>query len=294
MLHPFKLLKFVVTLGFMKSLNKCNKLLFGSIWHPVHEIVSYSGLLRTMVARDLKVRYRGSVLGFGWSMLSPILMMLVFTVVFNVLTSTDIPDYPLFLLAGLIPWTFTQNALVSAMRSITGNPNLINKVYFPRELLPLSAVLSSFIHFVIAFSLFVLALFVFRGNVSATIWFVPLIMCLHLMFVTGLAMVMAAVNVFLRDLEQVVDIGMLAWFFLTPIFYALSVVPNTRFLGLDIHRWVFTLNPMATLISDYRYTMLYGWLPIRHTAITVLISVFALVLGWWMLRRFAHRFAELV
>jgi len=258
------------------------------------EVASYTELLRTMVVRDLKVRYRNSVLGFGWSLLSPLLMMVVFTIVFKVLTKTNIPNYPLFLLTGLLPWNFTHSALSSGLRSVTGNSNLIKKVYFPRELLPISAVAGAFIHFVLAFGLLLLALVAFRGQLHATILFVPAIMLLQLVLVAGLAMIGAAANVYFRDLEQLIDIALLAWFFLTPIFYALAIVPNDRILGLDIHRWVFSLNPMATLVTDYRYLMLEGWMPIRHTAVTVVTAAGAFGFGWWLIRRFSRRFAEIV
>lgn len=247
-----------------------------------------------MVVRDLKVRYRNSVLGFGWSLLQPLLMMLVFTIVFKVLSRTEIPNYPLFLLTGLLPWNFTHNALSSALRSITGNAALVTKVYFPRELLPLSAVLGAFVHFVVAFSLLVIGMLAFGVEFHSTVLLVPMIMLLQLGLVAGLALIFAAANVMMRDLEQLVDVGLLAWFFLTPIFYALSVVPNDQFLGLDIHRWVFSLNPMATLVTDYRYAAIEGFLPIRHTAVTMLTAAAAISAGWWLIRHYSHRYAEVV
>jgi lipopolysaccharide transport system permease protein len=265
-----------------------------SILGAAREVASFSELLRTMVIRDLKLRYRNSALGFLWSLLSPLLMMLVFILVFKVLTQSSIENYPVFLMAGLLPWIFTQGAVVGGLHSVTGNANLINKVYFPRELLPLSAVLAGFVQFVAAYVLLMVALLVFGVQLHVTIVFVPLIMLLNLAFALGLAMVVSVVNVFFRDLQHLVEIGMLAWFFLTPIFYTLDVVPNTSFLGLDIHRWVFSLNPMATLVTDYRYALTEGYWPIRHTVVTIAMSGFLLGLGWYLMRRFAHRFAEIV
>ncbi|MCY3802774.1 MAG: ABC transporter permease [Chloroflexi bacterium] len=265
-----------------------------SVWRAAIELVSHTELLRNMVVRDLKVRYRNSALGFGWSLLQPLLMMLVFTIVFKVLTRTEIPNYPLFLLTGLLPWNFTHSALSSALRSITGNSALITKVYFPRELLPLSTVLGAFVHFVLAFVLLLIGMTAFGVEFHATVLLVPVIMLLQLVLIAGLAMILAAANVIMRDLEQLVDVGLLAWFFLTPIFYALAIVPNDRFLGLDIHRWVFSLNPMATLVTDYRYIMMEGFMPIRHTAVTVATAAVAITVGWWLIRRFSPRFAEVV
>ncbi len=260
----------------------------------VREVASFSELLRTMVIRDLKLRYRNSVLGFLWSLLSPLLMTLVFILVFKVLTQTDVPNYPVFLMAGLLPWIFTQGSVAGGLHSVTGNANLINKVYFPRELLPLSVVLAGFVQFVIAYILLVAVLVAFRIELHATIVFLPLIMLLNLVFAAGLAMVVATVNVFFRDLQHLVEIGLLAWFFLTPIFYTLAIVPNTSFLGLDVHRWVFSLNPMATLVTDYRYVLTEGYLPIRHTAVTMVVALFLFGLGWYLMRRYSYRFAEIV
>ena len=271
-----------------------NNRLPARIWQAAVEVGSHTELLRNMVLRDLKIRYRHSVLGLGWSLLQPLLMMLVFTLVFKVLSRTEIPNYPLFLLTGLLPWNFTHSALSSALRSITGNAALVTKVYFPRELLPLSSVLGAFVHFVLAFLLLVIGMIAFGLELHPTFLLIPLVMVLQLLLVTGLAMILAAANVIVRDLEQLMDVALLAWFFLTPIFYALSVVPNDHFMGLDIHRWVFSLNPMATLITDYRYITIEGFMPIRHTLITVITAALAMSIGWWLIRRYARRFAELV
>ena len=268
-------------------------LMLRRVWGAVREIADYTDLLRNLVVRDLKVRYRGSIFGFAWSLLNPLLMMAVFTLVFQVLAQyDDIQLYPLFLTAALVPWLFTQQALTTAMRSITSNAQLIKKVYFPRELLPMSAVLASFVNFVLAFFIFwVIGLIFGVGNTRAMLM-VPLIMLLQLTLVMGLSLILAMANVFFRDTEHLVEVGMLAWFFLTPVFYSISVVPNVTFLGLDVHRWVFMLNPMATLTTDYRYAIMFGSFPIRHTIATIVVAVVALGFGWWVFRRYAHRFAE--
>ena len=268
-------------------------LMLRRVWGAVREIADYTDLLRNLVVRDLKVRYRGSIFGFAWSLLNPLLMMAVFTLVFQVLAQyDDIQLYPLFLMAALVPWLFTQQALTTAMRSITSNAQLIKKVYFPRELLPMSAVMASFVNFLLAFFIFwVIGLIFGVGNTRAMLM-VPLIMLLQLTLVMGLSLILAMANVFFRDTEHLVEVGMLAWFFLTPVFYSISVVPNVTFLGLDVHRWVFMLNPMATLTTDYRYAIMFGSFPIRHTIATIVVAVVALGFGWWIFRRYAHRFAE--
>ncbi len=263
------------------------------VWGAVREVADYTDLLRNLVVRDLKVRYRGSIFGFAWSLLNPLLMMAVFTLVFQVLAQYDeIHLYPFFLMAALVPWLFTAQALTSAMRSITSNAQLIKKVYFPRELLPMSAVLASFVNFVLAFVIFWLIGLLFGVGNSSAMLMIPLIMLLQLALVMGLSLILAMANVFFRDTEHLVEVGLLAWFFLTPIFYPISFVPNVTFLGLDVHRWVFMLNPMATLTTDYRFAIMFGSFPIRHTIVTIVVAAVALGFGWWVFRRFAHRFAE--
>lgn len=263
------------------------------VWNALHEISQHVDLLRNLVVRDLKVRYRGSIFGFAWSLLNPLLMMGVFTLVFQVLAPNNgVDQYPLFLMAGLVPWLFTQQALTSAMRSITSNAQLIKKVYFPRELLPISAVLASFINFVLAYAVFWLIGLIFGVGNTRAMLLVPLVMLLQLVLVMGLGLILSTTNVFFRDTEHLVEIGLLAWFFLTPIFYAMSIVPNVTFLGLDAHRWVFTVNPMATLVTDYRYAVMWGFLPIRHTMVTIAIAAVAIGFGWWLFRRCSPRFAE--
>ena len=181
------------------------------------ELNEYADLLRNLVVRDLKVRYRGSVLGFAWALLNPLLMMGVFTLVFQVLAKSDpIERYPFFLLSALVPWLFTQHALTTAMRSVTSNALLIKKVYFPRELLPLSAVLASFINFVLAYVVFWLVALPFGVGVTRTMLAVPLVMLLHLVFVLGLGLVLATVNVFFRDTEHIVEVGVAGLVFPDP------------------------------------------------------------------------------
>ncbi|MBM4436217.1 MAG: ABC transporter permease [Actinobacteria bacterium] len=256
------------------------------------EVATHADLIRNLVVRDLKVRYRGSVLGVAWSLLNPLLMMAVFTLVFQVLNNSGIDRYPLFLMTALIPWLFTQQALADAMRSVTSNAPLIKKVYFPREALPLSAVLAAFINFLVAFGVFWFVSLFFGVGTTRAMLMVPVIMLLQLALVLGLSLILATLNVFFRDTQHIVDILLLAWFFLTPVFYAMSIVPNTTFLGLDIHRWVFTLNPMATLVTDYRYALVWGFFPIRHTLVTAVVALALLGVGWWLFRRFSARFAE--
>lgn len=271
--------------------------------HAVRAVLSenlaYRDLLINLVLRDLKVRYQRSVLGFAWSMLNPLFMVLVFTIVFTVLRPQDVPNYPLFVLCGLLPWNLLATSVSGAARSIVGNAHLIDKVYFPRELLPLSVVLANLINF--ALSLIVFAGMAFLYGVPVTWWMLafPFVVAIQLVFICGLALFVAALNVFYRDTELFLDVGLLAWFFLTPIFYQLELLPNKltifgQTLGIDVWRLVYMLNPMATLVTDYRYILLYNYGLIRHTLVAGLAALLCLGVGWYVFRRASPHFAEAV
>jgi ABC-2 type transport system permease protein len=189
------------------------------------EIWKYRDLLLNLVARDLAVRYRRSALGFFWSFLNPLLMMVVFSIVFQVVRPLSVRNYALFVLTGLLAWNFLAGSLGGAVRSITGNANLIDKVYFPREVLPLSVVLSNLVNFLLSLVVFIPLSLLLGAQWSAWTLALPLIVGVQLILVTGLALLLAALNVFYRDTELVLDVALTGWFFLTPIFYELELLP---------------------------------------------------------------------
>ena len=264
----------------------------------LRETWAYRDLLRNLVVRDLKTRYKRSVLGFAWSFLNPLFMVMIFTVVFTVIArAQNVPNYPLFALCGLLAWNFLAGSVSGAARSIVGNAHLIDKVYFPRELLPISVVFSNLINFILSLIVFFVLLLLFRVPLSWWVLSLPIIIAVQFVLVVGLALIVAALNVFYRDVEHVLDVGLLAWFFLTPIFWELELLPNKLPLpwgdgGIDIWLLEYRLNPMASLVTDYRYILLYDYGIIRHTVVPLVIGLVCLVVGWYFFRRNAHRFAE--
>jgi ABC-2 type transport system permease protein len=257
----------------------------------VREVWAYRDLLINLVRRDLAVRYKRSVLGFLWSFLNPLLMMLVFAVVFMVVKPQEVGHYPLFVLTGLLAWNFLAGSLTGAVRSITGNAHLIDKIYFPREVLPLSVVLANLVNFLFSLAVFIPLAVLFGARPGWWALALPAVIAVQLLLVTGLALIVAALNVFYRDTEVVLDVGLTAWFFLTPVFWQLELLPN-RVFGVDVWRLEYTLNPMATLLTDYRYILLYQYPVIRHTLVPLVIGLALLVAGWAFFRRVAPAFAE--
>jgi ABC-type polysaccharide/polyol phosphate export permease len=244
------------------------------------------------------VRYKNSVLGIAWSWLNPLLMMLVFTVVFGVINpgSQDIKHYPVFFLAGILPWNFFSASVVGATASIVGSSYLIKKVYFPREVLPLATIFSNMINFLIALPvLFGVALV---SGVRLTPWtlFVPVVILVQVIFSVGIGLMLATLNVYYRDTQIIMEVLMLAWFFVTPIFWDARVMPETKvLLGIawPVQRLVYILNPMASIIASYRDTLYWGTQPaLDFFARSAATAVIILIMGYLVFHRFSSSFAE--
>ena len=269
----------------------------------LRELFSYRELIENLIIRDLKVRYKNSALGFLWSLLNPLLLMMVFTLVFTVmLPNYAIPKFPVFVLCALLPWSFFNASIASATNSIVHNQHLIKKVYFPREILPISIVLSNLVNFLLALP--VLFLFMIVSHVPLTIWliYLPLIMIVQVAFTIGVALILATVNVFYRDTSVIMDVVMQAWFFLTPVFYPVDLLPEWGTLlgvALPIRRLAYILNPMASIIASYR-SVLYGFTDGSPPAApafdffsrTMLTSFIVLVIGYAVIARYRSRFGE--
>ena len=227
----------------------------------VSELWSYRELVRNLVIRDLKVRYRNSILGVLWSLVNPLLMMLVFTIVFTVIApTTDIKKFPVFILCGILPWNFFSFSVIGSIRSIVDNAPLVSKVYFPREVLPISVVLANLINFLIALLVLFAFILVFQIPLTRWILLLPLVILVQVIFIIGVGLMMATMNVFYRDTQVIMEVLMQAWFFLTPIFYPGEILPrNYHLLGftIDVWRWMNILNPMASIVATYR-VILYG------------------------------------
>ena len=270
--------------------------LWGQSKLRLRELWLYRELAQNLVVRDLKVRYKNSALGILWSLLNPLLMMLVFTAVFTVLKGLPIAKFPAFVLVGLLPWQFFQDAVGGATASIVGNSHLINKVYFPREILIIAGVLSNLVNFLIAMVLLIPVLVLF--DISLSVWasLLPLMIIIQVVFTLGISFIVATVNVFYRDVHMIVSVALLAGFFLTPVFYPLSQLPKSYLLfGIDWDVWrlMYYLNPMASIIENYRMILYIGARPAFDFVLrTFITAVGFLVVGLMIFYRFNSRFGE--
>jgi ABC-type polysaccharide/polyol phosphate export permease len=265
--------------------------------HRLREVWQYRELVRNLVVRDLKVRYKNSFLGVAWSWLNPLLMMVVYTILVTVLLrNTDIPHYPIFLLSGLLAWNFFSDTVIQATGSIVNNAHLIKKVYFPPDVLPISLMLANLVNFLIALPLFFGLALLFGVRPTWYVLLLPITMLIHIAFTMGVSFLLATLNVFFRDTQVILGVVMLAWFFLTPVFYSIKIVPEQVTLwGVTFNAqvWLRRLNPMASIIASYR-DLLYWGAPtgldfLLRTAVTSLI---VLIVGYLVFVRYSHRFAE--
>lgn len=260
-------------------------------------LYEYRELIANLVIRELKTRYKNSALGFFWSLLNPLGMMVVFTIVFGIFwPNNTVEKYPIFLLCGLLPWNFFSSGVMGSIHSIVGNASLVKKVYFPREVLPIASTLAQLVNFLLALLVLFIVLIVFRSHISPWVWVLPLIILTQACFMLGIAFFLSTLNVFYRDVGMIMDIIMLAWFFLTPIFYPIEQLPKSvMVLGVDVnvHWWMYVLNPMSSLISAYRDLLYWGYLTdLYFLSRTILTSLIILVVGYWFFVRFSGRFGE--
>lgn len=251
-------------------------------------VVRYRWLLYEMVVRDLKLRYRGSVLGFAWTLLNPLLFMAVYTFVFSVILHSQIHAYPLFLLSGLIPWMWISTSIGQAVTAIQNGGGYIGKTLMPAELLVLVPVLSNGVNFLITLALLLPVSAALGVNVGWAVLCLPLLVLLELCLALGISLAVATVDVFFRDIQQIVTYALTALFFLTPIFYAKSSVPQHL-------QFLVTFNPFAGLISAYQDVFYAGKPPDgQDLLLASAFGAIALVLGFAYFNRNRDAFGEYV
>lgn len=252
----------------------------------LEEFVAYWELTTNLIARDLKTKYRGSVLGVFWSLLNPLLLMVVYTAVFSVIVRVPIHPYPVFLLAGLVPWNAFAQSLTNATTSVVDNAGIVRKVYFPLEILPISAVLSASVNFLISLVLLAGLTLFYQVPLGLSLLLLPVLIVLQIAFTIGLGCLLAAGNVFFRDVQYFLTVFLTVWFFGTPVVYSLDLVPPRL-------RAVFEANPMAWLVSCYQSLWFYHrmphWTYLGAFAVAALLMLGAGLLGYGQLKR---RFAE--
>ena len=258
------------------------------MFNQIRLILRYGHAIRNIAVRDLKVRYSNSVLGIVWSFFNPLLMTLVYTVVFTfMLRDLGIPKYPVFILAGLLPWNFFNLATLGAITVVTANGHLIGRLYFPREILPIAIVVSNAINFLIALVLLFAFVVIYRIPLTLYVLWLPVLIVIQIALSIGIGLFLSAIHVFFRDTQQIMEVLLLAWFFVTPILYPLERIREVT------RPFVLLLNPLAALIVNYRQILYVGAPPnLGVLAATFVEALLALIVGFFIFRRLSHAFAE--
>ncbi len=268
-----------------------------NLWQRLRWVWHYRYFLRMFVYQRIKVQYAGAILGILWSLVNPLLMTVVYTVVFTFIArQNSIENYPVFVLAGLLPWHFFTAALSGATASLVASGHLLQKVSFPSELVPLSAVLSQLPTLLGGLIVFIALALVSGVPLTGWLLMTPLLVLLEILFVVGLGLVLATANVFYRDVNAALQIVFQAWFFLTPIFYSLEIFPQYVTLWgvrLDFWRWMRILNPLASLVEAYRDALYWGRPTDPAFFLRMTLTVVAiLAIGYLIFMRYCWRFAE--
>jgi homopolymeric O-antigen transport system permease protein len=252
---------------------------------PLRELLGFSEVLQELVKRDLKVRYKRSVLGIFWTMLNPLLMMVITSIVFSNLFRGSITNFPIYVLSGYLVWTFFSQSTVAASSSILDSSGLTRKVYVPPALFPLACVVSALVNLALAIVPLGLLMLVTGGTFTWALLFLPVSALILALFCFGLGLMLSSSAVFFRDTVYTFQVLLVAWMYLTPLFYPETIIP-------DKYRFVVYLNPVYHLVQLFRAPIYSGALPSLETCITAtLFALAVVVLGWWFFEATRKRFA---
>lgn len=255
----------------------------------IKELYIYREMIFSLVRRDLKGRYKGSVLGFFWTFLNPLLQLGVYTIVFSMILRDGIKDYYLFLFVALVPWIFFSTAVMGGATCIWDQQDMVKKIYFPREVLPIAFVTSQFINMILSlFVVFAVLIVSGKGLNFVALLYLPFIMLIEYILSLSMAMVVSGITVYLRDIQYILNIVTMAWQFLTPVLYSVDKVPDNLLP-------IFLLNPMTPVIVAYRDILYYKEVPHMSTLIHAgIMGLAILVLGVYIFSRLKRRFAEVM
>ncbi len=249
-------------------------------------LFQYRELLKNLVIKDLKVKYRNSILGFLWSLLNPLMMIVVYSVALKYILRVQVENFPLFLVVGILPWNFFSGTAIASTEAIIGNANLIRKIAFPREILPIATVFFHCAQFLLALLIFFPALIFLGAPWTPAIATYPLVLLLQLVFTLGTAIFLSAITVSYRDVKYLTEVALMMLFWMTPVIYHLSMVPEPV-------RWLFELNPMTAYITAYQDMLYWGrWPSAQMLVLGCVWAGVALGVGSWVFRRRQRFFSE--
>lgn len=251
------------------------------------EIYQYREMIFSLVRRDLRGRYKASLLGFLWTFINPLCQILVYSFVFSFIMRTGIEQFYVYLVSGMIPWIFFSTAVSGGTMCIKNQSEMVKKIYFPREVLPISFVTSAFVNMLFCFIMIFLVVGISgRGFNPIALLFLPLVMIIEYIMALGFTMIVSALTVYFRDMEHIVGVIMMAWIYLTPIMYSIEMVPEQL-------RGVYHINPMTPVVQAYQQILYYKQIPQMRTLLLAgAFAVVILVIGAIAFKKLERNFAE--
>ena len=250
------------------------------------DLYNYRELMKTNVKKEIRGKYKNSFLGVLWSFLNPLLQILVYAVVFQVILKNPKENYAIFICCGLIPWTFFSSAITRSAFTMVENGNLLKKVFFPREILPLSIVTSEAVNFLISTVIIIGFVMIGGIGISKYILFYPLVLIAQYILLIGISLIVSSISVYVRDLQHLIGVAMQLLFYATPIVYSSEMLPEN-------YKWILNINPMTWIINAYR-DIFYNqtMIEIKPLLILIAISLAVCVIGYLIFNKLQKGFAE--
>lgn len=252
----------------------------------IKEIIAYRQMLESLVLTDLRTRYKGSFFGFLWTLLNPLLMLVIYALVFKYVMRVQLENYTTYLFIGLIAWNLLSQSILSGAGAIIRNSGLVKKIYFPREILPISVVLGGGINFLLSLLILVPMLVMNNISLGVSILLFPVVLVIYLMFALAITMLVSSINVYFRDVEHISNIFVMAWFYITPIVYTTDMIPDSL-------QSIFNLNPMKIIITSFHDIFFFNRLPnIGDLLYLVVVTLLLLIMSSFLFHRLSRKFAE--
>lgn len=253
----------------------------------VKELYEYREMIYTLIQKELRGKYKGSVLGFFWSLLIPLFQLVIYTIVFSVFMPSGIDKFYIFLFVALVPWLFFSSCVSGGATSIIQQKNLVQKIYFPRMVLPVAFTISYFVNMLLSFIIVFIALFISGIGIKLSVlWYLPIIMLVEFLMGIGTALLFSALTVYFRDMEYILNIVTMAWMYMTPILYPIDQIPEQ-------YQQLLYFNPMTSVIVAYRDILYYQQAPeLKTLTYAVVWGVVVLVIGFFSFQKLQKNFVE--
>nr|WP_122013712.1 ABC transporter permease [Maliibacterium massiliense] len=252
----------------------------------LRDIYAYREMIWSLVRRDLRGRYKGSVLGFLWTFINPLLQLAVYTLVFSFVLRSNIENFYMFLFVALVPWLFFSACLSGGAEAVLGQKEMVKKIYFPREVLPVAHTTSNFVNMLLCMLVIFAVLLISGIGIRMSVLYLPVIMIIQYILCMGVTFLTSSLTVYFRDLEHILGILSMAWMYMTPILYPMDIVPA------ELQK-LYMLNPMTPIILSYRDVLFYGTAPdMFHLLYSLVFSLVVCIVGFAVFERLKRRFVE--